>query len=185
MDEHRSRGSPRLQFSKEELENDALARSIAKAEKAADKYEAAQKKMRKGYRIRLTRESGDTVSSSSSDHPRSAPDEYHAVTREEEIPDVRTDPTAPTVQNTRKKPKSVKAEAKAPGADTTPVPEPLSRGTAPDAAVPAASAGTKKKVLRLRFEETQAKKPSQLTHMLTIRMCRHNEGVLSMKKTFS
>ena len=41
MDEHRSRGSPRLQFSKEELENDALARPIAKAEKAADKYEAA------------------------------------------------------------------------------------------------------------------------------------------------
>ena len=164
MDEHRSRGSPRLQFSKEELENDALARPIAKAEKAADKYEAAQKKLRKGYRIRLTRESGDTVSSSSSDHPRSAPDEYHAVTREEEIPDVRTDPTAPAVQNTRKKPKFVKAEAKAPGADTTPVPEPLSHGTAPDAAVPAASAGTKKKVLRLRFEETQAKKPSQLTH---------------------
>ena len=164
MDEHRSRGSPRLQFSKEELENDALARPIAKAEKAADKYEAAQKKMRKGYRIRLTRESGDTVSSSSSDHPRSAPDEYHAVTREEEIPDVRTDPTAPAVQNTRKKPKPAKDESKAPDANSMPVPEPLSHGTAPDAAVPAASAGTKKKVLRLKFEETQAKKPSQLTH---------------------
>lgn len=161
MDEHRSRGSPRLQFSKEELENDALARSIAKEEKAADKYEAAQKKMRKGYRIRLTRESGETASSSSSDHPRSVSDEHHAVPHEEETPDIRTDPA---VQNTRKKPKSVKAEAKAPGADTTPVPEPLSRGTAPDAAVPAASAGTKKKVLRLRFEATQKKKPSQLTH---------------------
>lgn len=164
MDEHRSRGSPRLQFSKEELENDALARSIAKAEKAADKYEAAQKKMRKGYRIRLTRESGETASSSSSDHPRNVSDEHHAVPHEEETPDIRTDPAAPAVQNTRKKPKSVKAEAKAPGADTTPVPEPLSRGTALDAAVPAASAGTKKKVLRLKFEETQAKKPSQLTH---------------------
>lgn len=164
MDEHRSRGSPRLQFSKEELENDALARPIAKAEKAADKYEAAQKKLRKGYRVRLTRESGETASSSSSDHPRNVSDEHHAVPHEEETPDIRTDPAAPAVQNTRKKPKSVKAEAKASGADTTPVPEPLSRGTAPDAAVPAASAGTKKKVLRLRFEETQAKKPSQLTH---------------------
>ena len=164
MGEHRSCGSPRLQFSKEELENDALTRPIAKAEKAADKYEAAQKKMRKGYRIRLTRESGDTVSSSSSDHPRNVSDEHHAVPHEEETPDIRTDPAAPAVQNTRKKPKSVKAEAKAPGADTTPVPEPLSRGTAPDVAVPAASAGTKKKVLRLKFEETQAKKPSQLTH---------------------
>ena len=164
MDEHRSRGSPRLQFSKEELENDALARPIAKAEKAADKYEAAQKKLQKGYRVRLTRESGETASSSSSDHPRNVSDEHHAVPHEEETPDIRTDPAAPAVQNTRKKPKSVKAEAKASGADTTPVPEPLSRGTAPDAAVPAASAGTKKKVLRLRFEETQAKKPSQLTH---------------------
>ena len=75
MNEHRSRGSPRLQFSKEELENDALARPIAKAEKAADRYEAAQKKLRKGYRVRVTRESGETVSSSSSDDPRSAPDE--------------------------------------------------------------------------------------------------------------
>ena len=128
MDEHRSRGSPRLQFSKEELENDALARSIAKAEKAADKYEAAQKKMRKGYRIRLTRESGETASSSSSDHPRSVSDEHHAVPHEEETPDIRTDPA---VQNTRKKPKSVKAEAKAPGADTTPVPEPPPQPRAP------------------------------------------------------
>lgn len=164
MDEHRNRGSPRLQFSKEELENDALARPIAKAEKAADKYEAAQKKLRKSHRLKVTRESKETAASSSSDHPRSAPDELHAELREEEIPDVRTDPTAPAVQNTRKKPKPVKADAEAPNANSTPVPEPLSHGTAPDAAVPAASAGTKKKVLRLKFEETQAKKPSQLTH---------------------
>ena len=164
MDEHRSRGSPRLQFSKEELENDALARPIAKAEKAADKYEAAQKKLRKSRRLKLTRESRETTASSALDHPRNASDEHHAVPHEEEIPGVLTDPTAPAVQNTRKKPKPAKAEAKAPDANSMPVPEPLSRGTAPDAAVPAASAGTKKKVLRLRFEETQAKKPSQLTH---------------------
>ena len=164
MDEHRSRGSPRLQFSKEELENDALTRPIAKAEKAADKYEAAQKKLRKGYRIRLTRESGETVSSSSSDHARNTPDEFYTMPQEEEIPDVRTDPKAPAVQNTRKKPKPAKAEAKVPDTGSTPVPEQLFHGTAPDATVPAASAGAKKKVLRLKFEETQAKKPSQLTH---------------------
>lgn len=164
MDEHRSRGSPRLQFSKEELENDALTRPIAKAEKAADQYEAAQKKLQKGYRIRLTRESRETVSSSSSDHVRNTPDEFHTMPQEEEIPDVRTDPKAPAVQNTRKKPKPAKAEAKVPDTGSTPVPEQLFHGTAPDAAVPAASAGTKKKVLRLRLEETQAKKPSQLTH---------------------
>lgn len=164
MDEHRSRGSPRLQFSKEELENDALTRPIAKAEKAADQYEAAQKKLQKGYRIRLTRESRETVSSSSSDHARNTPDEFHTMPQEEEIPDVRTDPKAPAVQNTRKKPKPAKAEAKVPDTGSTPVPEQLFHGAAPDAAVPAASAGTKKKVLRLRLEETQAKKPSQLTH---------------------
>ena len=164
MDEHRSRGSPRLQFSKEELENDALTRPIAKAEKAADKYEAAQKKLQKGYRIRLTRESGETVSSSSSDHARNTPDEFHTMPQEEEIPDVRTDPKAPAVQNTRKKPKPAKAEAKVPDTGSTPVPEQLFHGTAPDATVPAASASAKKKVLRLKFEETQAKKPSQLTH---------------------
>jgi len=164
MDEHRSRGSPRLQFSKEELENDALTRPIAKAEKAADKYEAAQKKLRKGYRVRLTRETRETTASSSADHPRNAPDEHPAMPQEEEIPDVRTDPRAPAVQNTRKKPKPAKAEAKVPDADSTPEPEQLFHGAGPDAAVPAASAGAKKKGLRLKFEETQAKKPSQLTH---------------------
>ena len=164
MDEHRSRGSPRLQFSKEELENDALARPIAKAEKAADKYEAAQKKLRKGYRVRLTRESGETASSSSSDNPRNVSDEHHAVPHEEETPDIRTDPTAPAVQNTRKKPKPVKAEAKALDANSTPGSEQLFHGFVPDADVSVAPAGAKKKVLRLKFEEAQAKKPSQLTH---------------------
>ncbi len=164
MDEHRNRGSPRLQFSKKELENDALTRPIAKAEKAADKYEAAQKKLRKGYRIRLTRETRETTASSSSDHSQNTPDEHPAMPQEEEIPDVRTDPRAPAVQNTRKKPKPAKAEAKVPDADSTPEPEQLFHGAGPDAAIPAASAGAKKKVLRLKFEETQAKKPSQLTH---------------------
>lgn len=164
MDEHRNRGSPRLQFSKEELENDALARPIAKAEKAADKYEAAQKKLRKGYRVRLTRETIETTVSSSADRSQNTPDEHPAMPQEEEIPDVRIDPKAPAVQNTRKKPKPAKAEANVPDAVSAPEPERLFHGTVPDAAVPAASAGAKKKVLRLKFEETQAKKPSQLTH---------------------
>ena len=55
MDEYRNRGSPRLQFTREELENDALSRPIAKVEKAADKYEAARKKLKK-KRLRLVRE---------------------------------------------------------------------------------------------------------------------------------
>lgn len=66
MDENRSRGSPRLQFSKEELENDALSRPIQKAEKAADKYEAAQKKLKR-YRVRLTLENRESETASSTD----------------------------------------------------------------------------------------------------------------------
>ena len=42
MDDTRSRASPRLQFTKEELENPALERPIAKAEKAAKKAEKAK-----------------------------------------------------------------------------------------------------------------------------------------------
>ena len=47
MDELYNRGSPRLQFTKEELENDALSKPIARVEKAAEKYNAAQKKLKK------------------------------------------------------------------------------------------------------------------------------------------
>ena len=47
MDELHNRGSPRLQFTKDELENDALSKPIARVEKAADKYDAAQKKAEK------------------------------------------------------------------------------------------------------------------------------------------
>ena len=164
MDEHRNRGSPRLRFSMDELEDNALARSVAKAEKAADAYDAARKKLRKAYRVRLTRQSREITAPSSSDLPRNASDDHHAVTQEEEVPDVQTDPRAPAVQNTRKKPKPAKAEAEIPGASSTPDPERLFHEAAPDAAVPATSHGAKKKVLRLKFEEMPAKKPSQLTH---------------------
>ena len=61
MDEHHNRGSPRLQFTKEELENDALSRPIARAEKAADKADAARKKLKKHYRLKLSREEAGTV----------------------------------------------------------------------------------------------------------------------------
>ena len=59
MDELHNRGSPRLQFTKDELENDALSKPIARVEKAADKYDAAQKKLKKRYRLKLTREESE------------------------------------------------------------------------------------------------------------------------------
>ena len=161
MSEHRNRGSPRLQFSKEELENDALTRPIAKAEKAADKYDAAKQKLRKGYRVRLTRE---TVTSAAAEHPQGASAEHHSSVPVEEGLDIRTDPKAPSVQNTRQKPKPAKTEANASVVSSMPDPEQLLHETASDAAKPTGAPATKKKVLRLKFEETQAKKPSQLTH---------------------
>ena len=59
MTDNRNRGSPRLQFTKEELENDALSRPIEKAEKAADRYDAARKKLKKHYRLKLNRAETD------------------------------------------------------------------------------------------------------------------------------
>ena len=51
MDDTRSRASPRLQFTKEELENPALERPIAKAEKAAKKAEKAKRRLPAQYRL--------------------------------------------------------------------------------------------------------------------------------------
>ena len=53
MTEPRNRGSPRLRFSKEELENPELAQKAEKAEQAADRYDAAKKKLQT-RRLKLT-----------------------------------------------------------------------------------------------------------------------------------
>lgn len=45
MTETRNRSSPRLRFSKEELENPELAQKAEKAKKAADRYDTAKKKL--------------------------------------------------------------------------------------------------------------------------------------------
>ena len=108
MDENRSRGSPRLQFSKEELENDALSRPIQKAEKAADKYEAAQKKLKR-YRVRLTLENRESETASSTDAQQSMHAEDLSAFQAEQEPGIQSDPSAPAVQNTRQKPKPEKA----------------------------------------------------------------------------
>ena len=47
MDTPHNRGSPRLQFSKEELEDSVLSKPIAKAQKAADKADAVRDKLKK------------------------------------------------------------------------------------------------------------------------------------------
>ena len=109
MDEYRNRGSPRLQFTREELENDALSRPIAKVEKAADKYEAARKKLKK-KRLRLVREEVESEPVSAYD---TAKDDAASVTAaNESMPfhtaaekeaDIEIDPHAPSVRNTRQR----------------------------------------------------------------------------------
>ena len=96
MDENRSRGSPRLQFSKKELENDALSRPIQKAEKAADKYEATQKKLKR-YRVRLTLENRESETASSTDAQQSMHAEDLSAFQAEREPGIQSDPIAPAV----------------------------------------------------------------------------------------
>ena len=165
MDENRSRGSPRLQFSKEELENDALSRPIQKAEKAADKYEAAQKKLKR-YRVRLTLENRESETASSTDAQQSMHEEDLSAFQAEREPGIQSDPNAPAVQNTRQKPKPEKATlGKASLSDSKAGIEQSGSAAGPESIHPdTAGSGTKKKALRLKFEETQKKKPSQLTH---------------------
>lgn len=165
MDENRSRGSPRLQFSKEELENDALSRPIQKAEKAADKYEAAQKKLKR-YRVRLTLENRESETASSTDAQQSMHEEDLSAFQAEREPGIQSDPNAPAVQNTRQKPKPEKATlGKASLSDSKAGIEQSGSAAGPESIHPdTAVSGTKKKALRLKFEETQKKKPSQLTH---------------------
>jgi len=165
MDENRSRGSPRLQFSREELENDALSRPIQKAEKAADKYEAAQKKLKR-YRVRLTLENRESGTASSADAQQSMHAEELSASQAEQDPGIQSAPSAPAVQNTRQKPKPEKAGTdKVSLSGSKPGIEPSISATGTEAIPPGSAAtGAKKKALRLKFEETQKKKPSQLTH---------------------
>ena len=59
MTETRNLSSPRLRFSKEELENPELAQKAEKAEQAADRYDAAKKKLQT-RRLKLTAEEVQT-----------------------------------------------------------------------------------------------------------------------------
>ena len=113
MDEPRNRGSPRLQFTKEELEDSTLSKPIAKAEKATDKYEKAKGKLKKRYQLKLSREEmeASNVSSKASEELQTeesgnASSSADAANPFEPDREIRTDPNAPGVRNTREKPQS-------------------------------------------------------------------------------
>ena len=98
MDAPRNRGSPRLQFTKEELEDSTLSKPIAKAEKAADKYEKAKGKLKKRYQLKLTREEMEASKASKelraeeSNHASLSSDDANPFEPDQEI---RTDPNSP------------------------------------------------------------------------------------------
>lgn len=151
MTETRNRSSPRLRFSKEELANPELAQKAEKAEKAADRYDAAKKKLQK-RRLKLTVEEVQT----------------EQVAMQQSDADVAElhEPALPSPEPSRQKkqtatkgrsPAGSKPSGKAP-APTSPVTQ--AAAEAGNASAPHA----RKKKLRLRFEETEAKPPSRLRH---------------------
>lgn len=146
MKEQHERASPRLQFTKEELDNPELAKPIHKAEKAADKYEKAQNKLKKKRTLKLTREEVEAESPVDGHQPAEA-----ISTEEIPVPD----PSAPAVLNTRKKP-NVKAET-----------APVKPTSVPSGKKAEAVHEAKKKTVRLKFEETKAKPPSKIQHPVT------------------
>ena len=154
--EQNERGSPRLRFSKEELENPELVKPIRKAEKAAAKYEKTQGKLKTKRSLKLTRE--EIVQESKAESPVSDAPAVEAIPAEDAPV---ADPSAPAVLNTRKKPTARQevTPAKAVSAPTVRKTEPAK------AADPVHE--IKKKTVQLKFEETKTKPPSKIHHPVT------------------
>ena len=151
MTEPRNRGSPRLRFSKEELENPKLAQKAEKAEQAADRYDAAKKKLQT-RRLKLIAEEVQT--------------EQDAMQQIEADAAELHEPASPSGESSQQKkqaskvvrsPADSKSSGKAPAFVSS-----VTQATAE--AVDASSPHARKKKIRLQFEETEAKPPSRLRH---------------------
>ncbi len=137
MEQNRNRDSPRLLFSKEELENPALSRPAKKAAEAADKYEASQKKLPTRHRLRLTKEEieAEQPAVETADAEPAAPRSPSAASK---VADAvkETGRPAPNLQTSATK-------------------------TEPKDAV---TQRAQKKSVRLRFEEEQVNQPTRMIH---------------------
>lgn len=151
MTEPRNRGSPRLRFSKEELENPKLAQKAEKAEQAADRYDAAKKKLQT-RRLKLIAEEIQT--------------EQDAMQQIEADAAELHEPASPSGESSQQKkqaskvvrsPADSKSSGKAPALVSS-----MTQATAE--AVDASSPHARKKKIHPRFEETEAKPPSRLRH---------------------
>ena len=162
MDEYRIRGSPKLQFTREELEDSAFAEPVEKADEAANQPNAAVEKQNR-HRLRLTKEEADT-GQTVKDPDNHSTDEFRSddLSQDKPVSDNHTDAKAPGVQNTRSKPRTEKVPGDSNGRKA--------KRTIPDeskvsdtAKVSSQTVDTKNTVY-LKFEETQAAKPSRLLH---------------------
>ena len=151
MTETHNRDSPRLHFSKEELANPELARKAEKAEQAADRYDAAKKKLQT-RRLKLTAEEVQT--------------EQDAMQQIEADAAELHEPASPYPEPSQQKKQAAKgghspAVVNTSGKALAPTaPAPQVGAEAGDASAPHA----RKKKIRLKFEETEAKPPSRLRH---------------------
>ena len=167
MDECRIRGSPKLQFTKEELEDSSLAEPVGKPETATDPYDSARKRAKSRYRLNTSKEE---VVSNESENP--SLNYYNAGTESESLspekPAQGTDIVIkdPGFQNTRNKPNTEKENSLK---DQKP-----SGKKSKDSTLDGMKAGSQEKTasqsvetknaIHLKFEDTRAKKPSRLLH---------------------
>ena len=151
MTETRNLSSPRLRFSKEELENPELAQKAEKAEQAADRYDAAKKKLQT-RRLKLTAEEVQTE--------QDAMQQIEADAAELDEP---ASLFGESSQQKKQASKVVRSSADSKSSGKAPAfVSSVTQATAEagDASLPHA----RKKKIRLRFEETEAKPPSRLRH---------------------
>lgn len=174
MDELHNRGSPRLQFTNEERTGRALENPITKPEKAARKAITSRHTLKNKQRLTLSADevkTGLDNSAEASDASEGLLPETssgpHADdgTNIRESREIRTDPKPPGVRNTRQKPAN-----QATGPDQA-----VSMGESREipfsetadavkSACASAKHEAKKKAVRLKFEKTNAKKPSRMMH---------------------
>ena len=151
MTETRNLSSPRLRFSKEELENPELAQKAEKAEQAADRYDAAKKELQT-RRLKLTAEEVQTEQDAMQQIEADAAELHEPASLFGE-----------SSQQKKQASKVVRSSADSKSSGKAPAfVSSVTQATAEagDASLPHA----RKKKIRLRFEETEAKPPSRLRH---------------------
>lgn len=151
MTEPRNRGSPRLRFSKEELENPELAQKAEKAEQAADRYDAAKKKLQT-RRLKLTAEEVQTEQDAMQQIEADAAELHEPASLSGE-----------SSQQKKQASKVVRSSADSKSSGKAPAfVSSVTQATAE--AVDASSPHARKKKIHLRFAETEEKPPSRLRH---------------------